>query len=329
MHRRWVRYAAAGGVLALIVALEARSLARRQTADPSYVPAVAQPAWVDRHPRVLVDAAHHNVHTARGLYKPFADLLRLDGYEIAESQQRLSAERLAGQDLLVVANAMGLKGIVAQFTQHSPLARVIRPAPDAFDDEEGAVVEAWVRAGGALLLVADHRPAGRAASSLARRFGVDMSDAYTEDRQNADPVTGAWTFIVFSREKGLIADHPITNGAAPGERIARVISFTGQSLAGPAGSVAFLPLSETAEDYPTPDSPASDGRPAKGRAQGLALRHGRGRVVVLGEAAMLTAQVTRGPARRIGLSYPGVDNQQLALNIARWLTGRLEPDARP
>ena len=70
---------------------------------------------------------------------------------------------------------------------------------------------------------------------------------------------------------------------------------------------------------------------AAGRAQGIALMFGKGRVVVLGEAAMLSAQLFTGPAAqlvgkdeiRIGMNYPGIDNRQLALNIMHWLSGLL------
>jgi len=61
---------------------------------------------------------------------------------------------------------------------------------------------------------------------------------------------------------------------------------------------------------------------AADRAQGIALQHGKGRVVVLGEAAMLSAEVTtRG--FRFGMSVTDTDNRQLALNIMHWLSGLL------
>jgi hypothetical protein len=43
--------------------------------------------------------------------------------------------------------------------------------------------------------------------------------------------------------------------------------------------------------------------------------------VVLGEAAMLTAQLA-GPEKAPfgGLNVPGIDNKQLALNIMHWLS---------
>lgn len=57
-----------------------------------------------------------------------------------------------------------------------------------------------------------------------------------------------------------------------------------------------------------------------GWAQGLALECGRGRVVVMGEAAMPTAQLHRFDKRAIGMNVVGYNNRRLALNIMHWLT---------
>jgi hypothetical protein len=53
------------------------------------------------------------------------------------------------------------------------------------------------------------------------------------------------------------------------------------------------------------------------------MQFGKGRVVVIGEAAMLTAQVVGSARLPLGMNYPGNDNRQLALNIMHWLTGAL------
>jgi hypothetical protein len=58
-----------------------------------------------------------------------------------------------------------------------------------------------------------------------------------------------------------------------------------------------------------------------GRAQGLAFEFGRGRVVVLGEAGMVTAQVNRRVP--YGMNSPDNDNQVFVLNAMRWLTRAL------
>ena len=51
---------------------------------------------------------------------------------------------------------------------------------------------------------------------------------------------------------------------------------------------------------------------------------GGGRVVILGEAAMLSAQVGGPNQTKFGMNYPGIDNRQLALNIMHWLSGLLK-----
>ncbi|MFL5577458.1 MAG: hypothetical protein ACJ79S_15980 [Gemmatimonadaceae bacterium] len=58
-------------------------------------------------------------------------------------------------------------------------------------------------------------------------------------------------------------------------------------------------------------------------AQAVALRAVRRHVVVAGEAAMLTAQVTGGGRVRFGMSWPGADDRQFALNVLHWLSGAL------
>src|ERR1700730_14821022 len=128
-------------------------------------------------------------------------------------------------------------------------------------------------------------------------------------------------FIVYSRENGLLLDHPITQGRNDGERIGRVIAFTGQSLKGPEGSGVFLKLADSAVDkIPAPGKDVSAG----GRAQGITLRFGKGRVVALGEPAMISAQISGREKNPMGMNYPGVDNRQLALNIMHWLSGLLK-----
>jgi hypothetical protein len=62
---------------------------------------------------------------------------------------------------------------------------------------------------------------------------------------------------------------------------------------------------------------------ATGRAQGVALTSGRGRVVVLGEAGFLSAQVVAipgMPVRKMGMNVDGTDDQQFALNVMHWLS---------
>jgi hypothetical protein len=70
---------------------------------------------------------------------------------------------------------------------------------------------------------------------------------------------------------------------------------------------------------------AREGTSVGGRAQAVALKFGSGRVIVLGEAALLTAQIARvdGTEMRFGMNASGNDDRQFALNLVHWLSGIL------
>lgn len=296
-----------------------------QTADADFDPSVERPAAAGRSLRVVVDEAHDNFHTAAGRYAPFVALLAADGFTVEAGTSALSEASLAGVDLLVIANA-------------SPPADV--PTASAFSAAEVAAVDAWVRSGGALLLIADHAPFGAAARELGETFGVGMEDAHLRDHEHADSDLGSPYILVFDRDEGMIGDHPVTRGRGPEERIERVVTFGGQALrvlppsesGAAAHATPLLLLADTAEIVEDPDGqPDAPGRPAAGMAQAVAVEHGAGRVVVMGEAAVFSSQVIRGEVAegmgrdelRIGMSRTDTDDRQLALNTVRWLAGLL------
>jgi hypothetical protein len=279
----------------------------QQIADPDFDVKVAQP--VNKPAKVLLDEAHNNFHTAAGRYQPFAALITNDGYSVIPNKQKFTRQSLAGYDVLVISNALGAPQM------NSPGA-----ANAAFTEEECQAVREWVQAGGALLLIADHAPMGAAASRLGLQFGVAMSQGSTRDPQNYLKESNNQGFIQFNRENGLLGEHAITRGRNADERINRVQSFTGQSLKGPTDSVAFLKLASTAVDL---DPATNTQTSAAGRAQGIALQFAKGRVVVMGEAAMLSAQLSGSQRGKMGMNQPGLDNKQLVLNLMHWLTGIL------
>ena len=58
-----------------------------------------------------------------------------------------------------------------------------------------------------------------------------------------------------------------------------------------------------------------------GRAQGVSFEFGNGRVVMLGEAAMMSAQVSGANGEgAMGMNVPGSQDKQFALNVLHWLT---------
>lgn len=304
-------------VLSVAVGFRIYRVPPRQIADTNFDTKVARPAFVDEHPQVLFDEAHHNIHTAAGLYKPFVDLIINDGYRVARNKETLSPKVLAGSRILVIANALG------------PTESNDQPA---FTEVECNVLQDWVRAGGSLLLITDHAPTGAAAETLASRFGIEMSKGMTEDSKNFDITSGDRSQIVFTRENGLLLEHPITRGRDTNENIKKVMTFTGQSLKARENGSAFLKLGETARNRPAEikvEKSGNDTRtliyygepvPATGYAQAIASLFGKGCVVVTGEAAMLTAQIDAKTKKPFGMNVAGTDNRQLALNIMHWLS---------
>lgn len=307
--RRFDRRDVAPIVLILLAAACASS-----TTDPSFDAAVERPVYPGGGPRVVFDEGHRNRHVPDDTYAPLARLLRADGFVVAELGSRVDRAALEEARVFVVGAASG--------------ANESSDAP-AFAEDEADAIRDWVAAGGALLLIADHFPFGPAASGLAARFGVEIGQGYTEDPERHDAASRDPSQLVFRREDGLLGEHPVLDGRGPEEAVRTVVTFTGTSLSVPDGAVALLRLSPTAVDRPPSIQVDSSGmssrvevswgppRPATDRCQALALELGRGRVVVLGDAAMFAAQIDGG--RKVGMNHPGADNRQLALNVVRWL----------
>ena len=304
------------GRLGLALVLVAVGCSSGDKPDRHFDTRVAQPAYATDGPRVLFDEAHHNFHRARRSYRPFVKLLESDGYRVQRGSRKITAAGLEPYALLVVANAAGTNE---------------RNDDPAFEAPECDAIRDWVRTGGALLLVTDHYPMGHAVEALAGRFGVQLSKGVVEDSVQCDRSFDE-THLVFSRENGGLMEHPIVEGRGAAERIGRVLTFTGEAVYAPAPALGFLLLSSTA--VARPPEPVVERRggdvivnigygapvAVPGWSQGVALEHGRGRVVVLGEAAMLSAQLHRFDGRPIGMNVAGYDNRQLALNIVHWLT---------
>jgi hypothetical protein len=79
-------------------------VAQEQIADPTFRAVVERPAYPAGGPIVAIDEAHSNFHTAGGRYKPFADLLRSDGYKVIASQRKFETGSLAGINMNVPGN---------------------------------------------------------------------------------------------------------------------------------------------------------------------------------------------------------------------------------
>jgi hypothetical protein len=298
--------------LAALISLCAIAFAQ-QVADPDFKPTIARPAYAQgRGPVVFIDEAHHNFHTAKGRYQPFAELLTRDGYRVEASAAPFSKASLKRAQVLVISNAIAAR--------NENLWTL--PVDSAFSDEEIAAVREWVRAGGSLLLIADHMPMGGAAQKLGAAFGVRWNNGFAlvKNQQGA---------MIFKREDGSLKDHAVTRGMTAGERVERVATFTGSAFQVEGGAESILVFAKDVVSLMpqvawqfTPETPEVS---VAGWTQGATLRFGKGRVALFGEAAMFTAQLA-GPNRmRVGMNASEApQNAQFLLNVLHWLSGKIK-----
>lgn len=302
---------------AVLFAFLTLSVLHAQENDTAFDASLSCPAYAEGvGPRLLIDEAHRNLHTAQGRYAAFAQVAKNDGYRVEAWTKPFAAGELPEKAILVIANARGEKA----------------PTDAAFQPGEIQALRQWVEGGGSLFLIADHAPFGTAAQSLAEAFGIRMSDGHVRDAQHQAAQLPGPYFIEFTAASGLLGDHAILRGRSPGEKINRVVTFGGQALSAAPPAVALLRLGAGAESVADPNSADSAVQPVGGRAQAVAVEIGKGRVVIAGEAALFGAQVISGEAARragldgdlrFGMNHPGTDDRQFLLNALHWLSGLL------
>lgn len=267
-------------------------------------------------PRVCMDEAHHNAHTATGLYAPFATILRSDGFRVSRFAQSLSREALETCDILVLGSGRAGSAQSADFWSY--------PHASAYTREEVGAVVRWVRSGGALLFVWDHAPAAGTAAGLASLLGVQTLDAW------ADATPRGMYPEIFRRADGLFANHIILRGRSPREQIDSLATH---------GAGAFFPsrwiqpllvygreatawvrlgdMGQGIPDIPEADWPRFD---IHGWLLAGTREWGRGRIVFLGDSTACTAQLYGPESLPIAMSHPsGRQNAQFCLNLVRWL----------
>jgi len=301
-----------------------------QVVDVEFHPQVERPEYpTAMGPLVLIDEAHHNMHTAAGRYRHFAELVRMDGYDVRASTESFTADLLAPAKILVISNALHErnKQRTAPGTTDWSL-----PTPSAFRPDEIEAVVTWVKSGGSLLLIADHMPFPGAAEALAGAFGVRMLNGFAYDgsrESDGDTRSAVRGSTLFSRSDGTLAPHPITDGRSQAEWVDHVATFTGQAFNAEGDVEPLLVFGSEQLSIQTTKawefSEDAERLPVAGWYQGLVLRVAEGRVAVFGEAAMFTAQLSSGEQEPMGMNAPVADqNPRFILNLMHWLAGSLE-----
>lgn len=273
----------------------------QQVADTSFAYATPQPKYpAGKGSVVWIDEAHANFHTIGGRYAPFAKVLRQDGYQVGANSQLFNLGNLQSCRILVISNALDT----------SSIRNWDLPNPSAFSTIEIEAVNQWVKNGGRLLLIADHMPFAGAAEALGQSFGVKFLNCFANDNRRR-------SFERFFRSNGTLLTHPIT------QNIDTVVTFTGSAFKIPKGAMPLLALKNYTLVMPTVAWQFEENSPylsSEGYYQGACFLYGKGRVVVMGEAAMFSAQLAGPNRNKVGMNTPEANqNAQFLLNILHWL----------
>ena len=260
------------------------------TVDDSFDPPIAKPAFATgKGPVVLVDEKHRNVVSLQSYFRPVGRYLGKDGYVVRPGTEVFTQAALSGVRVLIVANAQAEEGAL--------------PGSSALSDGEIRAVDSWVKKGGGLLLIADRAPFGGPARPLAKTFGVTLDDNTILRKGNDGKPDGVLTIEVAQDGD---PKHPIFSG------ISKVVYVVGESLDGP-GPVLRAPKGT----YSGPTNQATEGPSAAGKPIVLAFSHGKGRVVVIGDAGIASAFGSVGGSSHRGISES--DNALFVRNVLRWL----------
>jgi len=277
----------------------------QQQADVIEIPDFKNPKFtIGKGPKVFIDQTHNNFHTMSGRFKPFADLIAKDGYQV-DSLTNFS--QLETNDVLVISNALN----------HKNIGNWQRPIYSAFSENDIQKIKDWVSNGGSLLLIADHMPMAGAVNTLAQAFGFEFCDGFAflkKEKQNLPDV--------FSIENKRYLSNEIIS-----KNIDNITTFTGSSFSIPEKAIGILKF--TKEDYClAPEIAWRFNKTTKksslaNKYQGAVLNFGKGKIAVFGEAAMFTAQtITNNSGTfKFGFHAPQAPNNiQFIRDILYWLS---------
>ena len=243
--------------------------------------------------RILIDQAHRQAWAVRpevaaelnpanaadASFASMAAAAEANGFEIGLHEAGLiSIEALNDADVLVIPHAS-----MPEWEQ------TIAVGSPVFTGDELSAIENFVQEGGALLLLTEtEQPKyGNNFAELAKRFGVTIENATVQDAQNCFKEVPTWVKPEFER-------------------------LTESDFAFKVESVALYRAGVLAVDEKTNADVilrSSESALPDNAVLGVAVKHGKGRVVVLADSDLFGDD-----------SIADCDNKQFWLNIAGWLS---------
>lgn len=289
------------------------------TTGPDFAGTVDPPIWRADGPSVLIDDAHWNFGTGRTRLVALGQLLSADGYRVLPGANATRAETLVDARIAVIVNPLGVPGVLRRAADTVRIGDLPLFDDDALLLQEIETTAQWVENGGSLLLAVDEAPYARGGVGLAARLGVTLRGRAVVDVGHSEGPSPSW--LVFSRENGLVGEHPIVDGIAGLPPVNFVVAFAGQALEAGAHAVPLLRLSPSATEVARAGDPPTTGRPVGGLAMAVAFELGRGRVVVVGDSHLLTNDARAGGGAT-GLEWPSTNNTRFARAVFAWLSRR-------
>lgn len=292
-------------VIVVIACFQSLNLPAQQIPDTHFSVVIEKPAYErGKGTTVTLDEAHFNFHTLSGRYATFGKVLENDGYVLQPGLEKFSAGYLNKLQILVIANALADEGAWSL------------PARKAFTKEEVGALHTWVKEGGRLFLIADHMPFPGTAADIASSFGFNFIDGYALRLDDEDEI--------YSIRKGNLTINTITKGRRKSERIDSIMTFTGQGFLAPQEATVItsfeddfeILLPQNAGEF-IESTPRISGH---GFTNSAFMKYGKGKIVVMGEAAMFSAQLAGPDEIKIGMNHPRApQNARFLLNIIHWL----------
>ncbi len=310
VHNLRINTAVLNFTLFLILLILWMPLIAQQNLDDSFKIEVANPEYlINRGPVIYLDEGHSNFHTLENRYFTFGEILKKDGYQVKSLKSKITLEKLKECQILVISNALHPDNI----------SEWIEPIKPAFSNDEINIIKQWVESGGSLFLIADHMPFPKAAEELAAAFGYEFLNCFAMDNRRRDEQ-------IFDYNNKMLRSNPLIKGRGPSETVDTLVSFTGQAFIPPGHAVPIIAFDNSFTLlFPKESWVFNHNTPykvAEGFVHGAYSFHGKGRAVVMGEAAMFTAQKFNN-GFKVGLNVPiAHKNKQFLLNIIHWLDGK-------
>jgi hypothetical protein len=294
-------------LLLFLILFQAGLLSAQQNPDTEYKIEITDPEYSpDNGPLIYLDEGHSNFHTLEGRYYTFGEILMKDGYRVEGLKDPITADILRGCKILVISNAL----------HKDNETEWIEPVKPAFSGDEIRVIKEWVEEGGSLFLIADHMPFPKAVAELASAFGYQFFNCFAMDNRRRN-------LQIFDHQNGMLKSCALTRGRNNSESVDTVVSFTGQAFIPPGHAIKIIELNDDFTLLFPKEAWTFDNETpyisAMGFTHGAYSFHGKGRMVVMGEAAMFTAQKFDN-GFKVGLNVPAArENMPFLLNIIHWL----------